>query len=103
MHTTEVWVLAFVALVERAIVHRKASDIIEIDVTFSNYSSSLVIPFIDGLSCCQLLDLSLEPELFVDQVGEFWHEVALDGNLLLAGGAVQISERDTKSGPSVTH
>ena len=99
-HPTEVWLLALDALVERAIVHGEAGQVVIVNVTFCDNSTRFVVALFAGHLQRELKDLRLDHQLFDDLFGQNGHPI-VDHNLLLATRAVKIAERDAQRRPLV--
>lgn len=96
LHTAKERLLAFVALIEGAILHGELVKLAMIVVSFFDHSSSLVIAAFDGLLSGHLLDLSLVLCILFDLLGQAWH-IVVDSDLLLAAGAVHVAKIDLES------
>ena len=100
MQATEERNFAFVALVERALVHGELLEFSEVDVAFSHYSTLSIKAFLDSLFHAEALDGLLVVSLFIEFLAKERH-IVIEFNLLLAAGAVEVAECDLLRCPSV--
>ena len=93
LHTSEIGSLALVALINGAVVHGEFFEFVKVDIAFCDDSASFVKSLVDSHFDAEFHD-NLLGLIVLEELGREDRHAVVDHHLLLAAGAVEISESD---------